>query len=103
MYKAFEDILIPVNRKTRIGKDNKKQIISYRYKPIQKHYLSLDQLIFDDKLYDIDFSQKFDPAEYTELYNAYTMAVFKHSIKKDANGNYIKDKNGKYVLTYYGE
>ena len=91
MYKAFEDILTPVGSSDRIGKDSAKNSISYKYKPIQKQYLSLDQLIFNDNLYDVDFSKKFDPSEYTELYNEYTMAVFKHSIKKDVNGNYIKD------------
>jgi hypothetical protein len=103
MYKAFEDILTRVGSGDRIGKDSAKNSISYKYKPIQKQYLSLDQLIFNDNLYDVDFSKKFNPSEYTELYNAYTMAVFKHSIKKDAAGNYIKDETGKYVLTYYGE
>lgn len=102
MYKAFEDILTPADEKN-VGKLDTRNVISYKYKPIQRQYLTLDQLIFNDNLADVDFSQKFDRSEYVDLYNAYTMAVFKHSIKKDEAGNYVKDDEGKYVLTYYSE
>lgn len=104
MYKAFEDVLTPVDAGNKAAKKRgAKNIISYQYKPIQQQYLTLDRLIFDDRLQDVDFSEKFDPSEYTELYNAYTMAVFKHSIKKDKDNNYVTDAGGKYVLTRYGE